>query len=61
MMKLLYKWADQNKKNWKPTTLSEEQETIRTFWELEEFRERMRHGEIILAGVKLFQIDNLTE
>jgi len=59
-MKLLTKYIDQ--KNWKKSDLSKEIDYIRAFYpDIEEVKERLKHGEIISASIKLFQIDNLSD
>lgn len=55
-MQLLTKFIDQNK--WRKTDLEKEESYIKTFWNLEEAKEKLRRGEILACSIKLFQIDN---
>lgn len=39
-MQLLMGWAEQSKRDWKPSTFLKEQECIGAFWDLEEAKEK---------------------
>ena len=59
-MKLLMRYIDQE--DWQKSDLSKEIDYIQAFYpDIEEVKERLRHGEIIACSIRLFQIDNLAE
>jgi len=55
-MNLLYRWAEQNTKGWKATSLEKERETISAFWDLEEAKKKLVNREILLCGVKIIRL-----
>lgn len=57
IMQLLTKYIDQ--KNWRKSDLSKEVDYIRAFYpDIEEVKNKLRHGEIIACSIRLYQIDN---
>lgn len=58
-MQLLTKFIDE--RNWRKNSLEKEEVYIKTFWDLEEAKEKLRRGEILACSIKLFKLDDSYE